>query len=76
MSVNPGKSGQRFIESQYKKIQQLKKLLLPTTEICVDGGVSAETAGKCIESGADCLVTGSFLFNNGNYADSINALLK
>lgn len=74
MTVNPGSSGQKFIESQLKKIQLLRKIAPKTLEICVDGGVNAETAQKCIESGADSLVSGSFVFGSKDYEEAIKKL--
>ncbi|MDR2682111.1 MAG: ribulose-phosphate 3-epimerase [Holosporaceae bacterium] len=74
MTVNPGSSGQKFIDSQLKKISVLRKILLPKTEICVDGGINPSTLKKCLENGANNCVTGAFLFNSNSYADAINTL--
>ncbi len=74
MAVNPGSSGQIFIESQLEKISKLKNVLPSNIEICIDGGINLKTAKKCIENGADSLVTGSFLFQSGNYAETIKNL--
>ncbi|MDG3583793.1 ribulose-phosphate 3-epimerase [Galbibacter pacificus] len=67
MSVNPGFGGQSFIENTYKKIKQLKELIIThnaTTVIEVDGGVNNDNAKKLIEAGADVLVAGSFIFGS------------
>lgn len=81
MSVNPGSSGQKFIDSQLDKISALRKILPKTTEICVDGGINDIKAKLCIQRGANSLVTGSFLFRNNaannavaNYAEVIQKL--
>lgn len=74
MTVNPGSSGQVFIESQLEKISKLKSFLPSNIEICIDGGINLETAKKCIENGADSLVTGSFFFQSKNYAETIKNL--
>lgn len=81
MSVNPGSSGQKFIDSQLNKISALRKILPKTTEICVDGGINDMTAKLCIDRGANSLVTGAFLFKNdvvsngyANYAEVIRRL--
>ena len=81
MSVNPGSSGQKFIDSQLNKISVLRKILPKTTEICVDGGINDTTAKLCIDRGANSLVTGSFLFKNAvvsngyaSYAEVIRRL--
>jgi len=77
MSVNPGFGGQKFIENTYKKIQQLKKIInrnQADTLIEIDGGVCAENAKQLIESGADVLVAGSFVFNSQNPTQTIARL--
>ena len=65
MSVEPGFGGQKFIETSYEKLEQLKKLAMqmpvpPLIE--VDGGVNRENAARLIELGADALVAGSAVF--------------
>ncbi len=65
MSVNPGFAGQKFIESQLNKIENIKKMIISknlSTKISVDGGVNEETAKKILASGADILVSGNYLF--------------
>jgi ribulose-phosphate 3-epimerase len=74
MGVNPGSSGQNFIESQLGKISELKMILSPAVEICVDGGITAETIKKCAASGADSFVSGAYIFNNTNYSMAIDEL--
>lgn len=66
MSVNPGFGGQSFIESSCDKIARLKELISrkqARTLIQVDGGVNLETGKRLIESGANVLVAGSFVFS-------------
>lgn len=43
----------------------------PGFDIQVDGGINAETAKKCIESGANVLVSGTFLYNAPSMRDAI-----
>lgn len=77
MSVNPGFGGQPFIENTYKKIGQLRQLTdkyNPDCDIEVDGGVNYETAKKLYESGANVLVSGSFIFNSENPEETIRNL--
>lgn len=65
MSVNPGFGGQSFIENTYKKVQQLKEIIVKnnaTTLIEIDGGVTDKNAADLVKAGADVLVAGSFVF--------------
>ncbi len=65
MSVNPGFSGQRFIERSVDKIERLRRLadeLNPDLEIAVDGGVGPENAKELVRAGANIMVMGSAVF--------------
>lgn len=77
MSVNPGFGGQSFIENTYKKVQQLKKIILQnnaSTLIQIDGGVTNKNAKQLIEAGADVLVAGSYVFKSDNPVKTIEGL--
>ncbi|MAK63978.1 MAG: ribulose-phosphate 3-epimerase [Maricaulis sp.] len=79
MSVNPGFGGQSFIDSQLRKIEQIRSMIEArglSTMIEVDGGVNPDTAKACLAAGADALVAGSAVFRGGPdaYRDNILAL--
>jgi ribulose-phosphate 3-epimerase len=65
MSVNPGFGGQSYIENTYKKIAQLKELIVKNnaaTLIEIDGGVTNKNAAQLVQAGADALVAGNYVF--------------
>ncbi|CAN1839716.1 Ribulose-phosphate 3-epimerase, chloroplastic (Fragment) [Linum perenne] len=77
MSVNPGFGGQSFIESQVKKISDLRRLCVEkgvNPWIEVDGGVGPKNAYKVIEAGANALVAGSAVFGAKDYAEAIKGI--
>ena len=79
MSVNPGFGGQKFIKTQLDKIRRIRDLITAAgrqIELEVDGGVNSENAEEIIAAGADVLVAGTAVFQNGRqaYADNIKAL--
>ncbi len=77
MSVEPGKSGQKFLENAIKKIEQLnliRKQKNLNFKIEVDGGINAEIAKKIASKGADIIVSGSYIFNAENKKEAINSL--
>lgn len=79
MSVNPGFGGQVFIENTYRKVEELRKLIDDSESkalIEIDGGVNLETGAKLIQSGADALVAGSFVFRSENPENTIEELKK
>lgn len=65
MSVEPGKGGQKFIETSLQRVKQLKYYLEKQkleTYIEVDGGIGQIEAEKLKQAGADILVV-----RNGNH---------
>lgn len=77
MSVNPGFGGQKFIKNTYKKIQQLKELIITrnaTTLIEIDGGVNVDNAKTLTDAGADILVAGNFVFSSKDQIQTIKNL--
>ena len=76
MSVEPGFGGQSFIESALDKIQSLRKIIDKNNYNClieVDGGINDKTAKSVLESGADILVCGSYVFK-GDIKKNIESL--
>lgn len=79
MSVNPGFGGQKFIDSQLRKIEVVRRMIDATgkdIELEVDGGIDVATAPKAIAAGATALVAGTATFRGGpkEYASNIRAL--
>ena len=72
MTVEPGFGGQKFIESQVKKILEVKKMTNGRSiEIEVDGGINKYVAKKVVDAGAQILVAGSSIFKDNNYKKNI-----
>lgn len=79
MTVNPGFGGQKFLDSQLKKIEKIRNKIEKSgrkIELEVDGGINHETAKIAIAAGADVLVSGSYIFGSKNYAAAISQLKK
>jgi ribulose-phosphate 3-epimerase len=82
MTVNPGYSGQAFMEEVLDKIARLRRILDERglkAELEVDGGITAQTAPKAVRAGARVLVAGSAIFNRresvGEAIDRLRASL-
>lgn len=78
MTVNPGFGGQKFIESSYDKIRELKKRITEKklqTDIQVDGGINTETLPGVLEAGANIIVAGSAVFK-GDIQKNVQELLS
>ena len=79
MSVNPGFGGQKFIDNTYRKVGQLKDLIIQKNSkalIEVDGGVNLEIGEKLYKEGTDVLVAGSLVFSSVNPMETIAALKR
>lgn len=71
MTVNPGFSGQKFIDWTVDKIERLKRIIEKRSlnvKIMVDGGVNEETLKRVVCAGAEILVMGYGIFRNPNPA--------
>jgi ribulose-phosphate 3-epimerase len=75
MTVNPGFGGQSFIAAMLDKIAAVKAMIGDRPIIIeVDGGITADNAGKLFAAGARALVAGSAVFKGNSYADNITAI--
>lgn len=77
MSVHPGFGGQRFITDVLPKIQEVKRIIDNSgknIDIEVDGGINDTTVKKVVESGANILVAGSYVFKHNDYKKAIDSL--
>lgn len=72
MSVEPGKSGQTFIEKSIEKVNELKKEIIKrnlSTKIEIDGGINNDVLPKL--SNVDIVVSASYILNNYKNIDKI-----
>ena len=79
MSVNPGFGGQSFIESQLRKVEELRHMIDQSGRdiiLEIDGGLNPENAPRAISAGVTAIVAGSAVFKGGPsaYGDNIRAL--
>ena len=74
MTVNPGWGGQPYIPESTQRVGRLRDLLPDGMPIQVDGGIDAETAGRCAEAGATLFVAGSSIFGETDPAAAYRAV--
>ncbi len=79
MSVNPGFGGQSFIESQLRKVEELRHMIDQSGRdiiLEIDGGLNPENAPRAISAGVTAIVAGSAVFKGGPsaYGQNIRAL--
>ena len=81
MSIEPGYSGQSFMQFSYEKIRQLRAMLNKAESdalIEVDGGVDNSIAEECMRCGADCIVAGLYTVfdSRASLTENYHALMK
>jgi len=77
MSVQPGKSGQKFLENTYDRVKYLddkRKNNNLKFLIEVDGGVNPEISQKLKDYEVDMVVSGNYVFKSNNKQDAIKSL--
>lgn len=76
MTVNPGKCGQKFIESKKQELLQLNELFIDA-KIIIDGGVNREILhDEIVKSNTYGAVVGSALYKNDFCIDKIRLILS
>jgi ribulose-phosphate 3-epimerase len=75
MSVNPGWGGQEFIDASVGKLERLRARLPEAVALEVDGGVHANTIGRCAAAGANLFVAGSAVFGAEDPAAAYSELV-
>lgn len=79
MTVEPGYGGQKFIGSVLPKIAQIRSWISRkrlNVDIQVDGGIGLKTAGSAIDSGANILVAGEYIFGSHDPRKALKDLRK
>jgi ribulose-phosphate 3-epimerase len=77
MSVNPGFSGQAFIEQSIEKIGRVRRVLTAagsSAPIEIDGGIDLSTVGRAVRAGATILVAGNAIFGSADPAAATREL--
>jgi ribulose-phosphate 3-epimerase len=76
MSVEPGFGGQKFEPVALEKLRHLRKIAPDSLLLEVDGGVNESTIAECAEAGAQLFVTGSAIFKQSDYTQSVSRLSR
>jgi ribulose-phosphate 3-epimerase len=77
MTVNPGFSGQKFLDDVVPKIARVRAMIDRAgldIDLEVDGGITPDTAARVTEAGARVLVAGSAVFGSSDRRAAIAAI--
>lgn len=78
MSVHPGFSGQKFIESSLQKVREVKRMITEaglSTDIEIDGGINDQNLKSAVDAGANVIVAGSAVFK-GDAGGNVRRFLE
>ena len=75
MSIEPGYSGQEFMEGAFRRIRETRQLLAPSVPVQVDGGIDDENIAAVRAAGARLFVGGASIFTASDIADAYRALV-
>ncbi len=74
MTVNPGFSGQKFMEECLPKLEKIRSVMHPEKLLEVDGGITVKTAPLAVRSGANVLAAASSIFNEQDIKQAVYSL--
>lgn len=79
MTVNPGWGGQEFLPETMPKIARTRAMIgecRHPVDLAVDGGINQQTALTAAQAGANVLIVGTSIFNNGGTIENNVATLR
>ena len=79
MSIIPGAGSRPFIRKSCEKVRELKQTITDLgfqrkLDVIIDGGVNETTFVPIIESGADEIITRTWILNSGDYRKGISKI--
>ena len=76
MSIEPGYSGQQFLEGSLERIRWVRDHLPPHIHVQVDGGINEETIRPAYDAGATLLVAATAIFGREDLPRSYRRLVQ
>jgi ribulose-phosphate 3-epimerase len=79
LGINPGWGGQQFVPSTIERAAEVRQMIRASGReilLAVDGGITKRNFAKIATIGADIVVTGSAVFEGGDPAGNIRAMLE
>ena len=76
MSIEPGYSGQEFMDGALERIARTRELLPETIYLQVDGGVDNDNVRSIYDAGATLIVAGSAIFHREDLQRSYRRLVQ
>ena len=77
MTVEPGKGGQKLVESTLDKVRFLREYIKNNDLDCIieaDGGIKLNNVESVKNAGAEIIVSGTEIINSENYSETIKKM--
>jgi ribulose-phosphate 3-epimerase len=76
MSIQPGYSGQEFMEGSLERIARTRAAVPDTVQVQVDGGIDNDNARAVYDAGATLIVAGNAIFGREDLQRSYRRLVQ
>ena len=76
MSIEPGHSGQQFMDGALERIARTREALPDTIHVQVDGGIDNDNVRSTYDAGATLIVAGSSIFHREDLPRSYRRLVQ
>jgi len=79
LAVNPGWGGQKFAQSTFGRIEQVKQMIEASGReilLCVDGGIKKSNVAEVARTGVDLVVAGSAIFDGQAARENAREMLQ
>jgi ribulose-phosphate 3-epimerase len=76
MSIQPGYSGQEFMEGSLERIARTRAALTETIHVQVDGGIDNDNVRQVYDAGATLIVAGNAIFGREDLQRSYRRLVQ
>jgi ribulose-phosphate 3-epimerase len=76
MSIQPGYSGQEFMEGSLERIARTRELFPDTVAVQVDGGIDNDNVRAVYDAGATLIVAGAAIFHREDLQRSYRRLVQ
>jgi ribulose-phosphate 3-epimerase len=75
MSIQPGYSGQKFMDGALERIARTRALFPDTIRVQVDGGIDNDNVRAVYDAGATLIVAGAAIFHREDLQRSYRRLV-
>jgi ribulose-phosphate 3-epimerase len=79
LAINPGWGGQKLLQSSRQRLSRLKEMIAASGRsilVAIDGGITRENIAEVGQWGADLVISGSAIFEDGTIAKNASFMMN